>query len=351
MNMKEFSSIAYKRHRIAVYLDDLLAKLPPGGKLPGMRELIRDSGVGRTLLERELRELVARGRAEVKPRQGYFVRQGAGTERVLLLHEALYPSHEGGFVDQLFDHMARLAGERGLSLRFVKVAAMHEAELAELLTRSRAEQVFLNGLRDAPRAEFVRGRVRYCVEILPRHASSLGAEVRNSPISAMQMEYLFQRGYTRIAYMHQVQDWNNTPTQLIRLLNYYRVMSEKNLPVRPEWVFQYVYDWENLNRDMYKMMNSPEPPEALIAPGSSMEFVYRFCANNGIAVGSELAVLGCDDTAPGLSPRPTTVTNYPVEIARQAWSIMDSLCRGEVRKELTTPLIVTGETVPVRKRQ
>lgn len=347
--MKALSPISYKRRRIAAYLDDLLAKLPPGGKLPGERELIRTTGVGRTLLERELEKLVERGRIFVKFRQGYFVRPATERPQVLLLHEtSYYPSRTPGFTDILFENIILLAGRRGLSCQCVNMTAMHEDELLALLRNCAPERVFLIGLRDWPRADFIRKQVPYCVEIVPRHATSLGAELRNAPISAMQMEYLFQRGYTRIAYIHQVEDWNSSPTQLIRLLNYYRIMSEKNLRVRPEWVFQYTYEWNKLNRDMYRMM-SRNPPEALIAPGSSMEYVYRFCANNGIEIGSELAVIGCDDTAPDLSPRPTTVTNYPGEIAKQAWAIMDSLRQGVERKEFTAPLIVTGETVPMRK--
>ena len=346
--MNDYSKIAYKRNLAACYLENVLANLPPGGKLPGIRTMIAQSGVGRTLLETELNRLLQKSNIEVKFRQGYYKIAGNSNNQVLCLHEALYPAKHPGFNDIMFDALRTIAQARGMELKLVYVANMDEADLLELLKNSPAELVFLGGQRETSRAAFIRKRVRYCVEIFPRHAVTLGAELRNTPATPLQMEYLFQKQYTKIAYIHQVEDWNNTPTQLMRLLDYYRIMSEKHLSVYPEWVFQYTYEWSEFNRNMYKMMNSPHLPEAVIAPGSCMHHLYTFCANNGIKIGSELAIMGCDDLVPELSPRPTSLTNYAAEMAHQAWSIMDSLQQGIERHDLTNLKIVTGETVPTR---
>ncbi len=347
--MKRLSKTEHK-HRITVnYLDDLLAKLPPGGRLPGIRSMVLQSNVGRTLLEKHLQYLLREGVVEVKFRQGYYKKQFSDIPQVLYLHEAFYPARLPGFNDILFATARETAQQRGLELLLVKTSNMDESALLKLLKNSSAEMVFLCGFRDASRAAFVRKHVRYCMEILPRHAVTQGAELRNASATPLQMEYLFQRNYRRIAYIHQVENWNNTPTQLMRLLDYYRIMSEKHLTVYPEWVFQYTYEWDSFNRSMYKMMNSTNPPEVAIVPGCCMEYFYRFCANNGIAIGSELAVIGNEDLSPELLPRPTTVTNYPTEVAQQMWKIMDSLVQGIEPYEETLLRIVTGETVPVRQ--
>ena len=347
--MKYLAKIEHKQRVTINYLDDLLAKLPSGGRLPGIRTMIAQSGVGRTLLEKRLQYLVDENFLEVKYRQGYYKKQFSTVPKVLYLHEAFYPARHPGFNDILFSAVREIAQQRGFELLLVKTSDMDEAELLKLLKNSSAEMVFLGGQKDASRAAFVRKHVRYCMEVLPRHAVTQGAELRNGSATPLQMDYLFQRKYSRIAYIHQVENWNSTPTQLMRLLDYYRIMSEKNLMVYPEWVFQYTYEWETFNRSMYKMMNSPHIPEVVIVPGCCMEHFYRFCANNGITAGSELAVIGNEDLSPELSPRPTTVTNYPAEIARQMWKIMDSLVQGTELHEETLLRIVTGETVPVRQ--
>ena len=346
LTMSDYSKITYKRRVAADYLENVLANLSPGGKLPGIRAMIEQSGVGRTLLEAELSRLEQNGVIELRFRQGRYKTFRSSNKQVLYLHEVLYPAKSPGFNDVLFETIRSIAQERGLEMQLISIANMDEAELLALLKKSPADMVFLGGPRETSRAAFIRKHVRYCVEMFPRHAVTLGAELRNAPATPLQMEYLFQKQYTKIAYIHQVENWNNTPTQLMRLLDYYRIMSEKHLPVYPEWVFQYTYEWNNFNRNMYKMMNSRHLPEVVIAPGSCLKHLYEYCANNGITIGSELAIMGCDDQMSELSPRPTSITNYPTEMARQMWSIMDSLLQGVERHELTNLKIITGETVP-----
>ena len=349
--MKYLSKTEHKQRIIENYLDDLLARLPPGGKLPGIRTMIAQSGIGRILLEKKLHSLLNNGSIEVRYRQGYYKKSCSTNRQVLYLHEAFYPARHPGFNDILFSAIREIAHQRDLELQLIKTTGMDEAELLELLKNSSPEMVFLGGQRDASRAAFVKKHVRYCMELLPRHAVTQGAELRNASATPLQMKYLFRRKYTRIAYIHQVENWNNTPTQLMRLLDYYRIMSENHLPVYPDWVFQYNYKWESFNSSMYKMMQTDHQPEVVIVPGCCMEHLYRFCSNNGITIGTELAVIGNEDLSPELSPRPTTVTNYPLEIAQQMWKIMDTLLQGMELHEETNLRIVTGETVPVRKTQ
>jgi len=98
------------------------------------------------------------------------------------------------------------------------------------------------------------------------------------------------------------------------------------------------------------MMTSRRPPEALVVAGNTVPAVYRFCENNGIAIGSELAIMGCDDLTPELKPRVTSVTNTPDEIASQAWRVMEAALRGKKLVEYTNLKIVTGESVPVKEQ-
>ena len=49
-----------------------LLLLPPGGALPGLREMIKRTGIGRTVLEEVLREAEKNHYLERRPRSGYY---------------------------------------------------------------------------------------------------------------------------------------------------------------------------------------------------------------------------------------------------------------------------------------
>ncbi len=346
--MGKYTANELKRKKAAVFLDDILVKLPPGGRLPGLRKLIATSGVGRVTIERELRDLAAAGRVGVHSRSGWFRMPDApDTAKIWVLHTANYPVMGIGFVGALFAALGELAAARMLHYSVTGYNGMNEHDIGMLLAENGIQNVFLFGATERSFAEFISSRVLRCVELLPRHAGALGPEVRDScEMTALQLDCLLRRGYRKIGYIHQIEsDWSMCPVQRQRLFDFYRIMAENGLRVMPEWVFFCTYDWEKFNRRMYRMMNSPSPPEAVIVPGSSLEFVYRYCTNNGIRVGTELAIMGCDNIEPELSPRATTVTNTPREIAELAWEVMDAALRGEVLQKVPALRIVTGESV------
>ena len=137
--MKYLSKTEHKQRIVSSYLDDLLAKLPPGGKLPGIRSMIQQSSVGRTLLEKQLQYLLSEGIIEVRFRQGYYKKQFSDVPQVLYLHEAFYPARHPGFNDILFSAVREIAQQRGFELLLVKTSDMDEAELLKLLKNSSAE--------------------------------------------------------------------------------------------------------------------------------------------------------------------------------------------------------------------
>ncbi|MPM49530.1 hypothetical protein SDC9_96260 [bioreactor metagenome] len=92
-------------------------------------------------------------------------------------------------------------------------------------------------------------------------------------------------------------------------------------------VFLIQLNWLPFNEEMAAFMASPDH------------------IKTGIAIGDEFAVMGCDDIASELQPRATTVTNYPAEIARQAWAVMEAAVDGKIMQLLTELKIITGESV------
>ena len=357
--MKRFSVNQVKDLRAENYLNCLLMNTPPGGKLPGMNLLVQGSGVGRVRLQHVLAKFCAAGKLEVRPRSGYYRREaGEEDKRIVLI--------------DIEDHYAQpRATHKNLAI-FTSFWQSLSAELSRLCSINGYELVFhslqnrLSGVDDFFRNNrFAGGFIREaccnevtelfanylcCVDLLPHNVdTSFPAVLDSLEMTAMQMDHLLRRGYRRIGYLHQIHNARFI-VQNKRLCDYYRIMAENGIAVEPNWVMYCGYDYEVFNRHLYSIMNSARPPEALIVAGNAVGAVYRFCTSNGIAVGRELAIMGCDDLTPELKPRVTSVTNSPNEIAAQAWRVMEAALRGEKIVEHTNLRIVTGESVPIKVR-
>ncbi|MBE6380931.1 MAG: GntR family transcriptional regulator [Lentisphaerae bacterium] len=331
------------------FLEDMIARLSPGERLPGLRELMQRSQLGRIRLKRVLDEMVALHRLELRDRSGFYRLQEPPQNQIAFIYFSNAPlietkqSFPGGIVYALRQE----AEKQQLQLKIINAVNMSSGKLSDLLRRQHVKTAFIMGGVDANLTSLLAGQLPQCISLLPHHTARVGNELRDSPdMTQIQLKYLFQCNYRRIGYIHNVdEDWNRSPVQLQRLLDYYRIMAEHGLKVEPEWVFYCGYTWEHFNNHMHKMMRLNKLPDALIVPGSALKYIYRFCSNNGIAIGRELAVIGCDDTAPELTPRATSVTNTPFEIGKQAWQLLQRCQSGRNLCEYTQLQIVTGETV------
>ena len=329
------------------FVEEIIMRTAPGARLPGMREMIAQSGIGRIRLERALAAFEQKGLIAVQNRSGRYRLPDQDVSPILFMHFSQFPIMENDFLGGIASTVRKAAAANGQDMVILNAADMSMNELAALLQRRRIRQCFILGSDDVQLIRMVRSLVPYTVSLLPRHTAKLGSELRDSPdMTSMQMKYLFQANCRRIGYIHNVEeDWSRSPVQLHRLLDYYRIMAEHGLKIEPEWVFYCGYNWEHFKNCMYNLLKSPRRVEALIVPGCALKHLYKFCANNGITIGKELAVMGCDDIAPDLRPRATTVTNTPREIGEQAWQVMQSTLQQIETYEFTRLQIITGETV------
>ena len=344
-NQQHSKSISYAR----AFLEELLNGSTPGSRLPGMRELIQNTGIGRIRLERILKEFEDRNLIEVRQRSGRYCKAVNTVPLIGFVHFSHLPVVEShhNFIGGVVYYLRIAASAEGKELITINASDLTADALLKILKERNISQLFTFGTPDASLINLLRKHIPFTVSLLPHYSEALGGELRDSPaMTDMQLKYLFQSGYRRIGYIHNVEEnWSRSPVQLQRLMDYYRIMAEHGFKIEPDWVFYCGYNWEHFNSHMYKLMRSARKVEALIVPGSALKYIYKYCANNGITIGKELAVMGCDDIAPDLHPRATTVTNAPREIAEQSWQVMLDYCSGIVKSETTCLRIITGETV------
>ena len=332
------------------YVKELLVVTAPGGRLPGIRQMMSDSKLGRVRLEKVLDELEFAGAITNIPQSGRY-RSANPPEMAPLVfihfnRKAIVES-DHSFPGGTLKFLREKAAESNLTLEIIHAAALDESQLCTLLQRLQVQQAFVWGADNVQIVNRIRQIVPCIVSILPLYPESGISELRDSPeMTAIQLEYLFNCSYRNIAYIHNAENWSKSPVQMQRLMDYYRIMAEHGIKIEPEWVFYCAYNRESFNRSMHRLLRSSRPVQAVIVPGSSLKMLYDFCAANGIIIGSELAVMCSDDIEPDLIPRATAVTNTPRETGIAAWEIMQQTLQNKICRSTTCLRIITGETVP-----
>ena len=229
------------------------------------------------------------------------------------------------------------------------ITGQQPEELASDLAASGITRCIVSSAFSPDFAICLKKRMRVCLELLPQHTSRITAELRDSPdMTARQLDYLFQRGYSRIGYMYfGGMDITRYPIHIQRLLDYYRLMAVKGYQVNPDWVFSIDDDCGNIEEGINQILNSNPKPEALIVPSGIFSRLHSYCREHKIRIGKDVAVFACEDILGQQFPDVTVITNNPEEIAETFWKMFLAEERGEGMGSLSTELLVRiGQTVP-----
>ena len=341
-----------KIRRVMNLLQNMLLPLPAGTRLPGIRELMKKTGAGQLVVCHVLRDMQKEGLIRIEPYQGIFRAElPERSDEIRLLHWSLV-SVQSGFVNSLFRTFEKQAVEAGRRITFENAGQRSKEDITDELVGQGISRCILCGSQSAEFSRYLDRHMKVCLEIFPRHVESVMPELRNSPdMTVMQLNYLMRLGYRKIGYMHYGgSNMSQYPVQMMRLLDYYRLMAEHHLYVNPDWVFHCSDRYENLETGLMRMLDSDPRPEAVIVPGGALKHLYPLCRKHKIRIGRDLAVFSQDETNEKFSPEPTAVTNNPVEIARTFWQMFQALERGEkVGSRYTELFIRTGQTVPSKK--
>ena len=342
-----------KTSHVTEYLMNTVLPLPAGAKLPGIRQIMKKTGSGQRVVCRALRELQDKGLIRIDPcRSIRRLEPSDPSGEIRLFHWSICNvDQRSRFLGQLLRTLQEIAGASGRKLTIENAGDRAPGILAEELIEQGIDSVILYGATQPDFAHELKGRLKLCLELLPRHSGQETVELRDAPdMTARQMDYLLKRGYRRIGYLHFCgDDMYQYPIQVHRLMDYYRVMAENGLRIDPDWVFHCSDHYENLDEGMLQILNTDPKPEALIVPGSSLIPLYSFCRKHGVRIGEDLAVFSCDDINARLKPEVTMITNNPKDIAETFWQMFQAAERGEVVESRYTELFIrTGQTVPSR---
>ncbi len=341
---------ADKRRRAEEFIHTRTVLLAPGEALPGLRTLMRQSGLGRVVLEAALRREVAAGRLAAQPRSGYFRSRdaavpGRGGDRIGVVVTDFCHQLEGfgedrrpSFAHRTVTRLYEAGLSRGMALeicRFDEKATVFDyvrdlekrrlrrifcamppgTELVRALRGSGCEIVVLSGNDPAPPEVFA---VRF-----PVGMTRLGCH------------YLLRCGRRRIGLVDY-----QPPGQSGKIrqstAEYYRFMAERNLKIEPHWLVHYPPEGA-LFDGLERMFAAAPVPDGLIVPTTWLPELYRVLVRHSRLVGRDVAVVGVG-TPVELRPRPAIVVNSPDELAGVGWRLMTKLLAGGSPEQVVLPL-------------
>lgn len=343
-----------KIKRVTEYLQNALFPLAVGEKMPGIRSIMKDTGTGRKAVGHALDTLVAQGMIRVDPYRGIFrTKPAEKSDEIRLLHWSLNSLEQNSFAGLLFESLLKEAAHENRKLTIENVKNRSQEEICDELIKHGIANCIVCGAINPNFAKFMKQKMNVCMELLPRHTADNVTCLRDAPdMTILQINYLLNLGYSRIGYIHFCgNDISLYPVQVMRLMDYYRLMAENHLYVNPDWVFHCTDWYENLEEGLKKIISAQPMPQALIVPGSALEYLYPLCKKYGIRIGKDLAVFSCDETDGKFIPKVTEITNDPKSIAQKCWQMFSALSRKEKVESCHTELrIRTGNTVPSLKK-
>lgn len=296
----------------------------------------------------------AQGMIRVDPYRGIFrTKPAEKSDEIRLLHWSLNSLEQNSFASLLFEALQQESANEHRKLTIENVGARSQDEICEELISHGISNCIICGAINPDFAKFLKQNMQVCMELLPRHTADNVTCLRDSPeMTILQFNYLINLGYTRIGYIHFCgNDISLYPVQVMRLLDYYRLMAENHLCVNPRWVFHCSERYDNLEEGLMQIINSSPMPQALIVPGSALKYLYPLCRKLKIRIGKDMAIFSCDETNEKFAPEVTEITNDPKNIAQQCWQMFSALSKGEKVSSRNTELrIRIGQTVPSLKK-
>ena len=320
-----------KNRQAEAYLQYLIGNLNSGEVLPPLRQMMRDSGLGRNILENALRKLDASHKVKIRARSGVYVADG--NEEKGGNYVDLVACSELGYLDfaspasfslRLFNALLEEITTHGCIPRVHRIHYYAlVTEYLNLIQKHHMDRAFLllPHHNDIPRL-FAAAKIPHVV-LLPRYYPEQGPAVIDAPETMdMQLNYLFEHGHRKIGFVHAVDLGMNSLTGQQRREAYYRFMAEHGLTVRPEWVVRYALKSEKLIVRFNQIFVN-EPPTALVGADWYLSVIYRCLAERGLKIGRDISVISSDWIDTELSPEPTSVINSPEKIARLGWEFLE----------------------------
>lgn len=232
-------------------------------------------------------------------------------------------------------------------LLFTRYDQTEPDKMADTLLDGRVDGlVFLAPVKGSPIFEQIQQKIPYVVLSGESHGGPLFG-VDNFGGAKQVVEHLTSLGHQDIAI---VVGLPNMDDAVERHQGFLEAMSERNLPVRPEWVVQGEFSRRSGYQAAEALLNLTPRPTAVFCSNDEMAHGFlEACRDQAVRVPEELSLVGFDDAALSavISPSLTTVRQPWDDLGAAATRSLISLIEGEgaiASKQFSTQLIVRAST-------
>lgn len=130
---------------------------------------------------------------------------------------------------------------------------------------------------------------------------------------------------------------------------FYSSMADHHLPVAPDWVRYCGDDQESARLAIHHILDSAEPPTAILASNSSMALaVMRVAKERGLVIGRDLSLIGFDE-APWATATTPALTVVDLPIAEMADAAVDNLIAQIARPHSTQKSVMLSPALVIRE--
>ncbi len=315
------------------YIRQCLDNLNVGEALPPLRQMCRESQLGRNVLENAIRKFKNNNVLETRPRSGIYLTGKKNDQRdniidlVACAEIAYFESPPpDAFIVHLMNNLLAEAAQRNLTPRFHRISWYSQVSEYEKIisTYNIKNALLLMPHHNDVQKIFDAHDVAYTV-VLPRYYPNSGPAVIDAPeLVEMQLQYLLEKGHRRIGFIHTVDLGFANITDLLRRESFYRIMSENGLPVRPEWVIHYSLKQEQLYERLDRMFAANQRPTALVISDWLLKPVYHYMKLRKMEIGKNISIISSDGLEPEeFKPIPTSIVNSTAKIAELAWTLLE----------------------------
>lgn len=343
--MKENGKIFHKYSEAKSWIHSILLLLPPGGALPGLREMVRRTGIGRTILEKVLAEAVAGGYLQRRPRSGYYRGFENSMDQADL---AILLDNSNGQLD--------LVGKSPQRASYISRVVLHLQKLSEI---NRKKLLITENIDDLPANTpcFAVGTVSKSLILelskLPARqvviSGDCPGELQVLPPKEKNvrsgLDYLYRMGHQRMGMLYFcAADPDKNAHRNPYLFEYYKFMAEHGLKSYPHFLIAFP-DEAKIAAQLTGALHHEVRMDSLIVPTCWIETVYRILKQEKMSVPWNISILALGTPGDDMGGKNslTMLVDQPEKVAEQAWDLMYSDQTEDVIQ--LTPEIIPGKSV------
>ncbi|MFC4557666.1 LacI family DNA-binding transcriptional regulator [Virgibacillus kekensis] len=144
----------------------------------------------------------------------------------------------------------------------------------------------------------------------------------NEKAAKIAVDEFVKTGYDKIGIITPSLEKGITP-RVERVSGFKKALEEHGLPVKPEYIVSAKI--ADIQRELEKMLNLPEPPKAILALNDRVLFeILKYAKEHSLKIPEDIAVIGIDDVsfAGFYSPELTTIAQPAFDMGKKAAELL-----------------------------